>query len=48
MKDICDEIGQDSFYYTDKGIGLIFEVPYAIGGYSIYEKEIYFSRSKSF
>lgn len=29
-----------SFYYTNGKIGIIFDVPYACGGYSIYESKV--------
>lgn len=38
MKNLFEEMDRNSFYFINDGIGIIFEVPYVCGGYSIYEE----------
>lgn len=38
IEELLQDMDDNSFYFMDNKIGIIFEVPYACGGYSIYEE----------
>lgn len=38
IEELLQDMDDNSFYFIDNKIGIIFEVPYACGGYSIYEE----------
>ncbi|MCI9565166.1 MAG: hypothetical protein HFG30_04045 [Eubacterium sp.] len=39
IDELLDDMDNSSFYFIGNKIGIIFEVPYACGGYSIYEEK---------
>ncbi len=39
IDELLDDMDNNSFYFANNKIGIIFEVPYACGGYSIYEEK---------